>query len=63
MATWADVRRIAAELPLTSPGRAWRRPAVLVHRSWFVLDREPRPDALDRHGERIEGLVVLWTTG
>ena len=60
MASWEDVRAIAAELPETSEGLGWGRPAVLVRDKWFALRREPRPDAVDEHGERIEGLLVLY---
>lgn len=60
MATWDDVATIAAELPETSAGLGWGRPAFLVRDKWFVIDREPRPDAVDEAGERIEGLVVLY---
>ncbi|WP_109472429.1 MmcQ/YjbR family DNA-binding protein [Ornithinimicrobium cavernae] len=60
MATWDDVRTIAGELPETSEGLGWGRPAFLVRDKWFVLRREPRHDAVDEHGERIEGLVVLY---
>ena len=60
MATWDDVRAIAGELPETSAGTAWGRPAFQVRDKWFVLDREPRPDAVDEHGQRLAGLVVLY---
>lgn len=61
MATWADIERISLGLPETSAGRAWNRPAFLVRKAWFVLDRGPAPDAVDEAGERIEGLIVLYT--
>lgn len=60
MATWDDVAAIAAELPETSEGLGWGRPAFLVRDKWFVLDRGARPDAVDAEGELIEGLVVLY---
>lgn len=60
MATWDDVAAIAADLPETSEGLGWGRPAFLVRDKWFVLRREPRPDAVDETGQRIEGLVVLY---
>lgn len=61
MATWEDVGRIAGTLPETAPGTAWNRPAYQVRGKWFVLDREPRPDAVDPvSGERMEDLVVLY---
>jgi hypothetical protein len=60
MATWDDVRAIAGELPETSEGLGWGRPAFLVRDRWFVLLREPRPDALEADGHRIEGLIVLY---
>lgn len=60
MATWEDVRAIAGELPETSEGLGWGRPAFLVRDKWFVLQREPRPDAVDEVGQRIEGLIVLY---
>jgi len=60
MATWDDVRAIAGELPETTEGLGWGRPAFLVRDKWFVLQREPRPDAVDEAGERIEGLIVLY---
>lgn len=60
MATWEDVGRIAARLPETGPGTAWNRPAWLVRGKWFVVDREPRPDAVDPvTGERMTDLIVL----
>ncbi|WP_122261937.1 MmcQ/YjbR family DNA-binding protein [Ornithinimicrobium cerasi] len=59
MATWADVERIALGLPETEPTTAWGRPAFGVRGAWFVLDRAPRPDAVDEDGERLTGLVVL----
>lgn len=61
MATWTDVERIALSLPQTSAGKAWNRPAFLVHKSWFVLEREPLKDAVNDRGEWIEGLIVLYT--
>lgn len=60
MATWEDVAAIAAELPETSAGLGWGRPAFLVRDKWFVIQREARPDAVDESGERLEGLVVLY---
>ncbi|MCK0112146.1 MmcQ/YjbR family DNA-binding protein [Ornithinimicrobium sp. F0845] len=60
MGTWDDVRVIAGELPETSEGLGWGRPAFLVRDKWFVLQREPRPDAVDETGARIEGLIVLY---
>ncbi len=61
MATWADVERIAASLPQTAPGKAWGRPAWTVQDKWFVVDRAPRPDALDPvTGERMQDLIVLY---
>lgn len=60
MATWEDVERIARSLPETAPGTAWDRPAFEVRGKWFVLDRAPRPDAVDADGHRLEGLVVLY---
>lgn len=60
MATWDDVATIAGELPETTAGLGWDRPAFLVRGKWFVLDREPRPDAVDEQGVQIEGLVVLY---
>lgn len=38
MASWDDVRAIAAELPETSEGLGWGRPAVLVRDKWFALE-------------------------
>lgn len=60
MATWDDVAAISAELPETAEGLGWGSPAFLVRDKWFVLQREPRPDAIDAAGERIEGLIVLY---
>lgn len=60
MATWEDVATIAGELPETSAGLGWGRPAFLVRDKWFVLQREPRPDAVDANGDRITGLVVFY---
>lgn len=60
MATWDDVATIAGELPETTAGLGWGRPAFLVRGKWFVLDREPRPDAVDEQGDQIEGLVVFF---
>ena len=60
MATWADVEWIGLGLPQTSLGTSWNRPAVQVNDKWFALDRGPRPDAVDDHGERIAGLIVLY---
>lgn len=61
MATWADVEQIAMPLPETAPGRAWNRPAFEVRGTWFVLDREPRPDAVDTStGELLTDLIVLY---
>lgn len=60
MATWEDIERIAADLPEVTAGLAWGRPAYLVHGKWFVLDRAPEADAVDAHGERMRGLVVIW---
>lgn len=60
MATWDDVGAIARELPESREGLGWGRPAFLVRDKWFVLQREPRPDAVDEAGHRIEGLIVLY---
>ncbi len=60
MATWEDVERIAAGLPEVTAGLAWGRPAYLVHGRWFVLARAPEADAVDDHGQRLKGLIVLW---
>lgn len=60
VATWADVERIGLALPGTSLGTSWHRPTVQVKDTWFVLDRGPRPDAVDDVGARLEGLVVLY---
>ena len=61
MATWADVEQIAAELPETAPRTAWGRPAFGVAGKVFVVDRGLRPDAVDETGERIPGLLTLFT--
>ena len=61
MATWEDVERIAAELPETAPRTAWGRPAFGVAGKVFVVDRGLRSDAVDEAGERIPGLVTLFT--
>ncbi len=60
MASWEDIEQIAADLPEVAAGLAWGRPAYLVHGRWFVLDRAPEADAFDDHGQRLEGLIVLW---
>ena len=60
MATWSDVERIGLALPQTSLGTSWSRPAVQVKDTWFVLDRGPRPDAVDGAGEPIESLIVVY---
>lgn len=60
MSSWDDVAQIAGELPETSEGLGWGRPAFLVRDKWFILDRGPRPDAVEADGEQIEGLVVLY---
>jgi hypothetical protein len=69
VATWEDVRRIAAALPQTEEGTSWRQPSFRVAGKWFVgmsvheegslvvrCDPEERPFILESRPD------VFWLT-
>lgn len=59
--TLADLRRFAERLPEVATGTSWGADAYTVRGKAFVIFRAPRPDALDKHGERLTDVVVLST--
>jgi hypothetical protein len=62
MATMRDLDELALALPETTKeiddeGRV----SYLVHGTWFVFHRRPRPDAVDARGERLEDVLAFRT--
>ena len=56
-----DIQDIARSMPFTveQPGSDGR-PTFQVGGRTFVFFRNPRPDAVDEHGRRLDDVVVLW---
>ena len=56
-----DIQDIARSMPFTveEPGSDGR-PVFQVGGRTFVFFRNPRPDAVDENGRRLEDVVVLW---
>lgn len=59
-----DVGEIALALPGVELGTAWGdKPAYLVGGRSFVLYRGLQKDAVDEHGDLLEGVIVITVPG
>ena len=56
-----DIARLARAMPyVTEVTGTQDRPVFQVGGRSFVFFRNPRPDAVDEHGERLADVVMFW---
>lgn len=64
MASLDDLDRLALALPETTKGVAEDgRPSYSVAGKTFTFHREPRKDAVDVSGKRLQDVLVFWVDG
>ncbi len=56
-----DIRAVAMGMPFTTEeGGSAGKPIFQVGGRSFIFFRNPRPDAVDEHGERMTDVIVIW---
>lgn len=59
-ATVDDVHTIARSMPYVTVDLAGDNPVYQVGGKSFVFFRNPRPDAVDEAGRRMDDVIVIW---